>query len=281
MQQIFTLEGGGDAIIKLTTAHYYLPSGRCIHREENSTEWGVDPDVTVEMTPEQMRAANEAREETELGYSLYTPPADSTTFQVKGTDGKGLDLKVSPSTQPQGKALDLDKLAVPMAPATQPTAEQKKELGFDPTTQPSNPSVAVCPGYTAFCDGAEHPAGTQNASGSRSAIGGGIAGAAVGAYRSTSVARSETLTWSGKLNSNDETNAEAPDVHPGLWSDERFANASVFRHSSFECFVIESRLRISSFEFRSRKSFVIRICSNLPQLGCHIYGSRRERSDPS
>ena len=36
-------------------------------REENSTEWGVDPDVTVEMTPEQMRAAQDARQETELG----------------------------------------------------------------------------------------------------------------------------------------------------------------------------------------------------------------------
>jgi carboxyl-terminal processing protease len=51
--------------LKLTTSHYYLPNGRCIHREENSTEWGVDPDVVVEMTPEQMRAAIDARQEME------------------------------------------------------------------------------------------------------------------------------------------------------------------------------------------------------------------------
>ena len=43
-----------EAYLKMTTSHYYLPSGRCLHREEDSTEWGVEPNVTVEMTPEQM-----------------------------------------------------------------------------------------------------------------------------------------------------------------------------------------------------------------------------------
>lgn len=52
--------------LKLTTSHYYLPSGKCIHREENSTDWGVDPDVTVEMTPEQMRAAIDSRQELDV-----------------------------------------------------------------------------------------------------------------------------------------------------------------------------------------------------------------------
>ena len=60
VQMLFPL-ADRTALLKLTTSHYYLPSGRCIHREENSTEWGVDPDVTVEMTPEQMRAAIDAR----------------------------------------------------------------------------------------------------------------------------------------------------------------------------------------------------------------------------
>jgi C-terminal processing protease CtpA/Prc len=55
-----------SAYLKLTTSHYYLPSGRCIHREENSTEWGVDPDVTVEMTPEQMGAAIKARQDMDV-----------------------------------------------------------------------------------------------------------------------------------------------------------------------------------------------------------------------
>ena len=54
------------AYLKLTTSHYYLPSGRCIHREENSPEWGVDPDVTVEVTPDQMRVAIDARQELDV-----------------------------------------------------------------------------------------------------------------------------------------------------------------------------------------------------------------------
>jgi carboxyl-terminal processing protease len=65
VQMLFPL-ADKSAYLKLTTSHYYLPSGRCIHREENSTEWGVDPDVTVEMTPEQMRAAIDARQDMDV-----------------------------------------------------------------------------------------------------------------------------------------------------------------------------------------------------------------------
>jgi carboxyl-terminal processing protease len=61
VQMLFPLDSKRDAYLKLTTSHYYLPLGRCIHREENSTTWGVDPDVTVEMTPRQMSDKNYAR----------------------------------------------------------------------------------------------------------------------------------------------------------------------------------------------------------------------------
>jgi len=61
VQMLFPLDSKRDAYLKLTTSHYYLPSGRCIHREENSTTWGVDPDVSIEMTPMQMRDRNLAR----------------------------------------------------------------------------------------------------------------------------------------------------------------------------------------------------------------------------
>ena len=55
-----------DTRLKLTTSHYYLPSNKCIHREENSKEWGVEPDLTIEMTPEQTRAAIEARQKFDI-----------------------------------------------------------------------------------------------------------------------------------------------------------------------------------------------------------------------
>jgi carboxyl-terminal processing protease len=60
VQMLFPL-ANRSAYLKLTTSHYYLPGGKNIHRDESSTEWGVDPHVLIEMTPEQMRAAIDAR----------------------------------------------------------------------------------------------------------------------------------------------------------------------------------------------------------------------------
>jgi carboxyl-terminal processing protease len=71
-----------SAYLKLTTSHYYLPSGRCIHREENSKEWGVDPDVTVPLTPDQMSAAIDARQD--LDVLRDAPPAGGDEPKLKG-----------------------------------------------------------------------------------------------------------------------------------------------------------------------------------------------------
>lgn len=54
------------AMLKLTTAYYYLPSGRCIHRKNGSRLWGVDPDVPVQVTTRQMNRWAELRQETDL-----------------------------------------------------------------------------------------------------------------------------------------------------------------------------------------------------------------------
>lgn len=52
--------------LKLTTAYYYLPNGRCLHRTPESQTWGVEPDVTVAITPEQLRRWLELRRQTEI-----------------------------------------------------------------------------------------------------------------------------------------------------------------------------------------------------------------------
>ncbi|UCG34334.1 MAG: PDZ domain-containing protein [Phycisphaerales bacterium] len=44
-----------EAYLKLTTAHYYLPSGRCLQRDPDSAEWGVDPDIKVKLVPKETR----------------------------------------------------------------------------------------------------------------------------------------------------------------------------------------------------------------------------------
>ena len=78
VQMLFPL-ADRTAALKLTTSHYYLPSGRCIHREENSHEWGVEPDVTVEMTPDQMSAAIDARQELDILRDPTAPAHGETT----------------------------------------------------------------------------------------------------------------------------------------------------------------------------------------------------------
>ena len=47
VQSIFSLQDSCGGGLKLTTAKYYLPSGRCIH------EIGLTPDVKVEYTGNQ------------------------------------------------------------------------------------------------------------------------------------------------------------------------------------------------------------------------------------
>ncbi len=46
--------GGTDAHLKLTTAAYYLPSGKSLHRTDGATEWGVDPDIDVPVVPKEL-----------------------------------------------------------------------------------------------------------------------------------------------------------------------------------------------------------------------------------
>ena len=44
-----------EAKLKLTTALYYLPSGRSPHKAPKAEKWGVDPDLTLKLTPKELR----------------------------------------------------------------------------------------------------------------------------------------------------------------------------------------------------------------------------------
>jgi carboxyl-terminal processing protease len=50
VQSIIALDDG--SALRLTTAKYYTPSGRLIHRDEKSKEGGILPDIVIEMTPD-------------------------------------------------------------------------------------------------------------------------------------------------------------------------------------------------------------------------------------
>jgi carboxyl-terminal processing protease len=65
VQNVINL-GDGRAYLKLTTAYYYLPSNRLLHRRNGDKKWGVDPDVSVYVTPDQMREWLDIRRKTDL-----------------------------------------------------------------------------------------------------------------------------------------------------------------------------------------------------------------------
>ncbi|HQL54531.1 MAG TPA: S41 family peptidase, partial [Phycisphaerae bacterium] len=53
-----------DAKLKLTTALYYLPSGRSPHKAPKAEQWGVEPDWELKLTPKELRRVIERERET-------------------------------------------------------------------------------------------------------------------------------------------------------------------------------------------------------------------------
>ena len=84
VQQVLRLNNNNSAFLKLTTAHYYLPDGRCLHREEDSVTWGVDPDVEVKLVPKEMVKAQNLRLKTDILKGMFTasPTADASKVKV-------------------------------------------------------------------------------------------------------------------------------------------------------------------------------------------------------
>jgi carboxyl-terminal processing protease len=76
--------------LKITTAHYYLPSGKCIHRKPDSKEWGVDPNLKIELTPNEMKDVIDLQRDAEIvtqvnGVKVDPLPTTKTTTTVAST----------------------------------------------------------------------------------------------------------------------------------------------------------------------------------------------------
>ncbi|MBN2064626.1 MAG: S41 family peptidase [Sedimentisphaerales bacterium] len=68
--------GFTDAELKLTIARYYLPGGRCVQRDTKdklNKDFGVSPDVTVELTLEQLKAWAKATRDADTLHHPSTP----------------------------------------------------------------------------------------------------------------------------------------------------------------------------------------------------------------
>lgn len=79
----------GRARLKLTKSYYTLPDRRVIHRKPNAANWGVEPNLKVDMIPSQVTAAINIRKDADI---LPTEdmaefkPADPTDLFTKGAD---------------------------------------------------------------------------------------------------------------------------------------------------------------------------------------------------
>lgn len=78
VQRVLPLDSawGGDARLKLTTALYYLPSGRSPHREKDSKTWGVEPNLVLNMMPKEVIQTLEQRHKVYIINNAGEPDLD-------------------------------------------------------------------------------------------------------------------------------------------------------------------------------------------------------------
>jgi carboxyl-terminal processing protease len=73
----------GNTSLKLTTAYYYLPSGRCLHKVPDAAKWGVDPDLEVKLMPSELVDLMDIQRESEIlrtnGQTTAPTTAETTT----------------------------------------------------------------------------------------------------------------------------------------------------------------------------------------------------------
>ena len=76
VQDLFPLSGE-KAYLKLTTQYYMLPGNRIIHRKPDAKSWGIEPDLIVQLTSQQIADAIEFRQQVDiLRYDEDNPKGD-------------------------------------------------------------------------------------------------------------------------------------------------------------------------------------------------------------
>lgn len=129
--------------LKLTTAHYYTPTGQNIHRVENATdkdEWGVTPDLVIKVSRDEQYALIRQRNEAEV---IRRPDGENETGEAKPLEEKeDQSNKEEPATREEGtpdetegapdeEEPDADENETPEE-ESQPKEESKGEDGKSP-----------------------------------------------------------------------------------------------------------------------------------------------------
>ncbi len=95
VQDLFPIDTGRTAHLKLTTQYYRLPSKRIIHRTPQDKQWGIEPDLEVKMTDDQVRTLLEFRQELDVLYRNEGPippqQVDATVFSASRILTEGMD----------------------------------------------------------------------------------------------------------------------------------------------------------------------------------------------
>ena len=109
-----------DAAMKLTTQYYKLPNGRLIHRRPGDTDWGIDPDLTIEMLPSQQIDAITLRQNADVVAidGEGKPVADDDRPDPDTLLSDGLDLQLEAAMVLLRSRVDADQIAA--NEATQP-----------------------------------------------------------------------------------------------------------------------------------------------------------------
>ncbi len=115
VQDLFPLTSNGAAYLKLTTQYYMLPLKRIIHRKPDATEWGIEPDLNVNMTARQVADALQLRQEADIirdGDSPVladeTKPWAAAEFQVPGGIRKVIKAPAAADVEADPQAQDID-----------------------------------------------------------------------------------------------------------------------------------------------------------------------------
>ena len=90
VQDIFPL-GRGEALFKCTTQYYQLPKGDIIHRKDDSTEWGIKPDLEVKMTNKEVADWLEARRDADILIAEEDRDPDNPQTNPRDILADGLD----------------------------------------------------------------------------------------------------------------------------------------------------------------------------------------------
>ncbi|MEW6025675.1 MAG: S41 family peptidase [Planctomycetota bacterium] len=87
VQSVFTIRDAKKNVtgaVKLTTARYYTPSGRCLERDKSVKDFGLEPDIIVEMSPQ---------EETQL-LKTRLNPASRAPDETEEETGEFVDIQL-------------------------------------------------------------------------------------------------------------------------------------------------------------------------------------------